>query len=211
MNYVQVRWLGRFLSVAFLVNTGILHAQEATIAEKASWLSGFSPEVLAILATGLIAFIVAIVTISASRDIERRKNSMQAIMAARRDTKLFEAMSKMREIDKEDGKSTEVYYHNNCDDPVGRGLLFYLLNHYENIAVGINNRIFDEEIMKRAEYSIIIAVKTMCGPLIDKTRRSENKDTVFKELTDLADRWSKSPLTAKKVGKRRGRLGWIIS
>ncbi|GAB3099828.1 hypothetical protein GCM10027217_18440 [Pseudomaricurvus hydrocarbonicus] len=215
MYNVHARWMGRLLttlstitfSVATLAQDGQPLAPNTQITLTQTTLS---PDVIAVLITAAVAFIAAIITIRSSRDIARRKNAIDAIMAGRRDDKLQEAMKKMREIDANDAISMETYYFANVEDKDGRSLLLYLLNHYENICVGVNNGIFDEEIVKRAEHTIIKNVRTMCLPLIEKARRGENSTTFFRELTELATRWDKKPLERDQAGKIRQAISAIF-
>jgi|TARA_R110002167_G_scaffold95474_3_gene254198 hypothetical protein len=73
----------------------------------------------------------------------------------------------------------------------------YILNFYEYLAVGINNKVYDESILKESMYTSLINVYERCESFIDVIRKNGQK-TAFCNFEGLAKNWVSKPLKSNK-------------
>src|SRR5438105_9381882 len=68
------------------------------------------------------------------------------------------------------------------------------LNNYEFLATGIRNGAFDEKILKRMQYSILVRDWNALCPFINELRNQKKVSTIFQEFEWLGKRWKKKKL-----------------
>lgn len=146
----------------------------------------------------LLAAIVAIVAIRSSRAIERRKTAIATIFSTRKDTELVACIRTIGKIHSGD-QSIAVYARADKIDDDHTKAIRYALNHYEYVAVGISEGIYDDNIFKSSNYSTIIKLYDRTKPYIEERRRITNRPTIYQELECLACRWKLKPLKAKPI------------
>lgn len=170
------------------------------------WLPYLSP--LAILISAWWASRNAVKAIEANREasrksienadtISRKKNAIDMIMRTQSDTRLHAAYKKIRAIH-ENGKDITIYAYNGKigdDDGLDGNEIGYVLNHFEHLANGINQGIFDEETIRRSQWGTITNIHKYCTKFIDTVRDRYSRPTIYIELEDLAKRWKDKPPT----------------
>ncbi len=72
--------------------------------------------------------------------------------------------------------------------------VFYVLNQYEHLAVGIKNKTYDEKIIKESSHGTIVNLEKECRTLIERARSISKRDTIWCDIQHLAQRWDKKPL-----------------
>lgn len=174
-----------------------------------SWVDFLSP--IAILASAWLASHNAVKAINASqkanqRSIEnaeciaRKKNAIDMIMRTQSDTRLHAAYKKIKEMhESSDYDITKYAYKNNkSDDEHGTANeIGYVLNHFEHVANGINQQIFDEETIKHSQWGTITNLYKYCDKFIEKIRDQHSRPTIYMELESLAKKWNENPLIKK--------------
>jgi Domain of unknown function (DUF4760) len=146
----------------------------------------------------LLAAIVAYLAIRSSRAIERRKAAVTAIFSTRKDSELIACVRTIGTIHSGD-QSIAVYARSDKIDDERTKAIRYALNHYEYVAVGISEGIYDDNIFKNSSYSTIIRLYDRTKPYIEERRRLTNRPTTYQELECLACRWKLKPLKAKPI------------
>ncbi len=73
----------------------------------------------------------------------------------------------------------------------------YVLNHYERIAIGIQEGIYDEVMLKKASYTSVRKLHDQAKPFIDGVRENESTKTYYQEFEWLVERWKNKPLKSK--------------
>lgn len=76
--------------------------------------------------------------------------------------------------------------------------IVYVLNQYEHLAVGINNGIYSEEIVKQNSYGTVVNIISTTMPMIQKVRSISRRNTIWQEIECLANKWEQTPLKPKK-------------
>lgn len=130
--------------------------------------------------------------------IARKKNAIDMIMRTQSDTRLHAAYKKIREMhESADHDISKFAYKDNKDENGTANEIGYVLNHFEHVANGINQGIFDEETIKRSQWGTITNLYKYCDKLIEKLRDQHSRPTIYMELENLAKKWNDYPLTKK--------------
>jgi len=146
----------------------------------------------------LLAAIFALIAIRSSRAIERRKAAIATIFSTRKDTELVGYIRTIGKIHSGD-QSIAIYARNDKIDDDHTKAIRYALNHYEYVAVGISEGIYDDNIFKSSNYSTIVRLYDRTKPYIEERRRLTNRHTIYQELECLACRWKLKPLKTKQI------------
>ncbi|MDC4632981.1 DUF4760 domain-containing protein [Acinetobacter baumannii] len=77
--------------------------------------------------------------------------------------------------------------------------LLKVLNRYEFYAIGINQKLLDEEMFKRMYCSTMLKFWAICSPAVSQLRETAKKDTIFKEFELLVTRWKANPLKIEDI------------
>ena len=88
-----------------------------------------------------------------------------------------------------------------------RSKLIMLLRHYEGLARGINQGIYDEEVVKSALRRTILRVSRAFSLYIEQRRIELGNPKLWKEFTDLGDRW----LSEDTIIESRPKTGFLSS
>lgn len=152
------------------------------------WESYLSP--VAILLSAWWASRNAVKAIEASRDanrrsienaesIARKKNAIDMIMRTQSDTRLHAAYKKIREMhESAEHDISKFAYKDNKDENGTASEIGYVLNHFEHVANGINQEIFDEETIKRSQWGTITNLHKYCDKFIERIRDQHSRPTV---------------------------------
>ena len=154
---------------------------------------------LAILFSGLLGAGVAIGAIRSARQIARQKNAADFVFQSNNDERLRRAFAFIRKIHFDPDVSVEFYaYKANAEKcPEQAENIRYILNHYESVAVNIKRRIYDEDVIKETDYTLIINLWKGTKPFIEKFRVEYGQETAYQEYETLVDRWKANPLKSR--------------
>jgi hypothetical protein len=148
------------------------------------WISDFQylPIQFVIVATSIVAAVMATITILSSRKTARQKNATDLMMRLNEANHLKEGFDLLREIHHDDGVSIETYAKNPNENTEDEHKSRQVLNYYESLAAGIRGGIYDEKIVRDNRRSIIISVWEMTKPYIEKLRKMEKNEAYYEHL-----------------------------
>ena len=146
----------------------------------------------------LAGVLVAIFSIWTSRLLARRKQAADLLFASRSDTRLQKGADIILDHYTSESKNIVALAkdeHDSCDDARE---IRYVLNHFELLSVGIQNKIYDETMIKQSWCSIVCRTYQQVAPYIQERRQVSSKRTIYQEFEWLAKRWEVDPLSVKK-------------
>lgn len=148
---------------------------------------------LAILFSGLLGAMVAIVAIWSARQIDRRKNAADFILQGDKDIRLKRAVKFIRDIDRDPNVSIEKYAHKENAEKYVKETekIRYILNHYETVAINIKRKIYDENVIKSSDYTIVVRLWRNVWPYIEKVRDEYEYKAAYTEFQWLFRRWKR--------------------
>lgn len=102
------------------------------------------------------------------------------------DEKLVAASRLLAGFDGDSETSVENYAYAKNRDTDQRKAIQTLLNFYEAVAVGIKNDIYDEQIVKDCQGTIIVGVWRFSEPFVKRLRSENRRDSLYEHLERLA-------------------------
>lgn len=144
----------------------------------------------------LLAVLVAIIALLIQRATERKKAAAAVIFASRQDGALIEAIRTVTALSQTDQNMAMWALTDRKGTPEAKAIR-YALNHYEYVAVGISNGIYDEKLFKSSSYTTIVKLYERTRPFIDAIRAA-GQETAQQDLECLALKWQSDPLKKKK-------------
>jgi Domain of unknown function (DUF4760) len=133
-----------------------------------------------------------------SRAIERRKAAAEVIFSTRKDSDLLSSLHKISVIHFS-SINIATFAKNDKNGTDDAQSIRYALNHYEYIAVGIDQGIYDEDIFKHSHYSTVLKLYEHTKSYIAERRRIIGRQTTYQEFECLACRWKENPLKHKPI------------
>jgi Domain of unknown function (DUF4760) len=158
---------------------------------------------MAILASMCIATLMASISIRESRSIARQKNATDILFNSRQDSCLREGYNKFRNMHSTNTSDVSALAYSDRVWSEEATQICYVLNHYEYLAVGIHQGIYDEPTLKRAQYGIVVKLYSMAMPFIMEARSQTQSDTLFADFEQLCIRWRENPLTPPDIKHRK--------
>lgn len=150
-------------------------------------------------ATLIGALCVAILSVWTSRSIARKKQAADLLFATRNDKELQAGFKTLKEYESATDKRVRCLLDKSEDDKE-RSSVLYVLNHFESVAIGVFNDIYDEKMLKEAWYSNLLKVYGFSEELINSARE-KGQGTCYQEFESLALKWKQNPLKKKKMIK----------
>ena len=142
----------------------------------------------------MIGVIVAITSIASARTIARRKQTADLMFGTRADDNLskgYKCLQRLHTAPDSNMRSFASDEKSNSDDA---NSIRYVLNHWERVFVGVRQGIYDEKMLREANYNTVIRVWAQAKPYIEAVREAEQKPTYYQCLESAARRWKKNPL-----------------
>ncbi len=135
-----------------------------------------------------------------NRSIASKKSAVDVVQAINKDPLMQEGLKVIRAHHNASDHDISLLAENPENDEIrdDRAKVFYVLNQYEHLAVGIKNKTYDETIVKQSSYGTIVNLERECRSLISRARAKENRDSIWAELEWLAKKWNNNPLVCKK-------------
>lgn len=155
----------------------------------AEWFRGF------MIMTGVV---VAITSVVSARTIARKKQTADLMFGTRSDEKLSDgykclarlhnaADSNMRALAREDKRNSDEANE-----------VRYVLNHWERVFVGLRQGIYDEKMLREANYNTVLKTWAQAKPYIEAVREAEQRQTYYQCLELYAKQWKRKPLSLLK-------------
>lgn len=153
-----------------------------------------------------LGVVVAIFTIWYNVRTAKKTQTSIFLFESRTDKEYIESLHVLRKAH-ESGKSLRSYVFP-CEgtkitdeEQEEKRKFQYILNFYERVAVGIQQGIYNEDMIKKTSYTTVIDTWNHAEPLIKAIREKINSETTYQEFEWLANRWKRSPL--RMTSKRR--------
>ncbi len=143
--------------------------------------------------------VVAIFTIIYNVRTAKKIQTANFLFESRQDLQYIEALHILKKVHRS-GKSFRSYVFPSEggkiseDEMVERRKIQYILNFYERVAIGIDNNIYDETMIKRTSFTTVIETYDIAEPLIKAIRENIKSDSTYQEFEWLVNRWKSDPL-----------------
>lgn len=149
------------------------------------------------LRNALVAFgvLVAVVSVHTARSIARRKQTADLLFASRGDSGLQEGYELISEYNAAPTKNIRSLGSDLAASEEAKKVR-YVLNHFESVSVGIQAGIYDEDMLKKCWFTIVIRTYDQAHPMVI-AMREKNKPTILQEFEWLAARWKAKPLKSR--------------
>jgi len=152
--------------------------------ENGQW---YSP--VAILLSATVAGLVALYTLSAHRDLARKRATLDVILKSESD-EYFERIYRVFASEKRRNSGLEALINAETDsEKKAKVEVDNFLNHYELIAISINQKILDEQFYKQWMCSTYISHFKASKNYILEIRKSS--PYAYIEFQRLAEKWDK--------------------
>ncbi len=138
-------------------------------------------------ATLIVAVFVAWLSIKKQRETAKKDKTISLLMQDLEDDLLKEGMKILLEIHNSEDDDVAIYAnpkHKHDDEAIA---IRNLLNYYENISVGVSAGIYDIEMIKQSQKSMIIAIYKQSKPFIKKTREQNRNPKSYIEFERFVD------------------------
>lgn len=132
-------------------------------------------------ATLIVAVFVAWMSIKKQRETTKKDKTISLLMKDLEDDFLKDGMKVLLKIHNSED-NVAIYAnleHKNSDEAIA---IRNLLNYYENISVGVNADIYDIEMIKKSQKSMIIAIYKQSKPFIALLREQNNNPKLYIEF-----------------------------
>ncbi|WP_353168636.1 DUF4760 domain-containing protein [Acinetobacter sp.] len=161
--------------------------------------------------------VIASSTIKSSRVTARERATLDTILDDNKDEELYDAKILIHEFNKD----PSAYYARLKDTVSKRDSLAQLfqvepnlltenehnvrksvikaLNRYEFYAIGINQGLLDEILFKRMHCSNVLRLWESTSTAVNQLRTFAKKDTLFKDLEHLANKWKAKELKSEDI------------
>lgn len=138
---------------------------------------------------------VAIISIWQARRTAKQKAAVDWIVSSHANETLEQGLHEIIKLHHSEDEDIAKYAHlKPGDDATILKSLYYVLNAYEYLAVGIRHKIYDEATIKQSSYTSITELWSMAKPFVVARRSMSRHNTLYCELEWLAARWELSPL-----------------
>ena len=172
--------------------TAVLAASEETGDASANPVSFWQLISLPAFSTYFSTFTFAAfawIAIVAAKNRERKHHTFVMLCENNRDPELDKAFAIVKALHEDQNAEVKHYAHNNKHSDEEAVYIRYLLNHYENICIGMKMGAYDEDVVFSAERTIIIHAYTQCESYIKELRAQTGVKTSYIELEALVQRW----------------------
>lgn len=152
-----------------------------------------------------IGIIVAAISVISVRATAKKTQTADLLFQIRKDKKFIdsiETLNRLHESNQNMRLLARVKSELTEDDLKHAKKIRYVLNLYERLSVGISEGIYDENMMRKSQYTIVTKIYEWSKPFIDGVRKQTDSRTAFQEFEALARRWEDKPL------KTRSRRKW---
>ena len=162
------------------------------------WLSAFVQAYGPLITPGaiLISASVAVWAIFYNQGIARRRATVDLIMDEKRNQEFLRARKVVRDLHEANAQFAKFALLENVGSPENEAILT-VLNAREFVAVGIREGAFDEETVKRLQYSVFIRDWNALQTYIMEFRKSRGYPTLFQDFEWLAKKWIADPIKAE--------------
>lgn len=165
-----------FLNLIFSVLATILSAE---------WFKGL------VISIGVI---VAIVSVMSAKTTARRKQTADLMFGTRADEKLSQGYKRLAQLHNAEDANMRALAKDDKRNSDEANEVRYVLNHWERVFVGLRQGIYDEKMLREANYNTVLNTWAQAKPYIEAVRETEKKQTYYQCLERYAEQWKRKPL-----------------
>lgn len=142
--------------------------------------------------------VVAVISVVSARVTAKKRQTADLLLNSRADKELVEGLRCLAKLHDSATENTRSYASPEKSSTPQAQSIRYVLNHWEYVSVGIQSKIYDEEMLRRASYNTVVKLFQCARPFIDRLREDTKRPTLYQELEWLYLRWEKAGPPAKK-------------
>lgn len=151
----------------------------------------------------ILGLLVAVISVLNAKSIARKKQTADMMFASRADKEISQGYATLRELHDAKDANLRTFADPEGDENIRKATeIWYVLNHWERICVGIQEGIYDEVMFHKTSYTTVINLYEQAEPLIKAIREKKKRDTFYQDFEALYDRWKKKPLKPLKPKHR---------
>lgn len=144
-----------------------------------------------------VGILVAVASVWTMRVVARKKQTADFLFVSRTDKQLLDGNKCLSELHNSPDKNMRHFACREKIDTDECRHIRYVLNHYERIAIGIQEGIYDDRMLKKATYNSALRLYAQAKPFIDSVRENEKTNTYYQEFEWLVKSWKSKPLKAR--------------
>ncbi|QPL46483.1 DUF4760 domain-containing protein [Halomonas sp. A40-4] len=160
-----------------------------------SYVSSLRPEAIQAFLT-LAGITVAVISVRSVKSTAQKKQTADYLLELRTDIRMEKSIRLLRQLHGCENTNLLTLGRENKADNEDAQDLRYLLNHFERLSVGIQEKIYNEKMIKKSQYSTIVRTYDRSNKFIEGVR--ENAETAYQEFEWLSKKWKKKPLKKKR-------------
>ena len=130
-------------------------------------------------------------TIRSNRKNMKDRATISYIMERNSDDEFTEGLKIILEIDRDDNQDIKKFAKKDHRVSEEATKIRHIANHYEYLAVGIVNDIYNEKMLKKSSKGTTIRIHKALEKYITEIRRERKSNTIYENFDHLAGRWEK--------------------
>lgn len=136
-------------------------------------------------ATLIVAVFVALYSIYKQRQTAKKDKTIALLMNDLEDSFLEEGIRLLLKVHLDPQDDVAIYANTENKSKEEAIAISNLLNYYENISVGAKADIYDIEMIKKSQKTMIIGIYEQAKPFITKVRKTDNNPNLYIEFEDF--------------------------
>lgn len=142
----------------------------------------------------LVAVSVAIVSVLSVKSTAKKKQTADLLFGTRQDEKLTAGYRCLQKLHDDSSVNMRALALGGEEHSDNANNVRYVLNHWERVFVGVRQGIYDECMLREANYNVVIRTYDRARPFIEAVREKSHVDTYWQCLEEAVERWRKVPL-----------------
>jgi hypothetical protein len=138
-------------------------------------------------ATLVVAVFVALFSVKKQRETTKKDKTISLLMKDLEDDFLKSGMEVLLDIHNSEDDDVAIYANQKHKNNEKTHAIRNLLNYYENISVGVAADIYDVEMIKQSQKSMIIAIYERSKPFIISIRKQSQNPNLYIEFEKFVD------------------------
>ncbi|HEN8710605.1 TPA: DUF4760 domain-containing protein [Pseudomonas putida] len=146
----------------------------------------------------LTAVLVAVVSVISVKSTAKKKQTADLLFGTRSDEKLTAGYRCLQELHNGSGINIRTLANGGEEHSDKANSVRYVLNHWERVFVGLRQGIYDEQMLREANYNVVLRMYDQARPFIEAVREKSQVKTYWQCLEQAVERWRKKPLAKIK-------------
>ncbi len=133
----------------------------------------------------IAAVFVALFAIQKQRDTAKKDKTIVLLMNNLEDRLLKDGIKLLLKVHLDENDDVAIYANQSHKKDVEFIAIRNLLNYYENVAIGVKANIYDIEMIKKSQGTMISHIFKQSQPFINKLREAERNPSLYIEFEDF--------------------------